>query len=148
MNNKTKEFMDNFKLGVIGSWGKVEWRDDVYPQMGDNLYAGVDLENFAELLRDDERTACADKLLKLHDENERLRESLDKANGEALHFKSEWYLRGDKIERLTEHLWRDGGWVYVGKYHQNCRVCGRIVSEPIKRSRHEHRSNETSVKGL
>ena len=26
-------------VGVIGNWGRVEWADGVYPQMGDRLYS-------------------------------------------------------------------------------------------------------------
>ena len=33
-------------------------------------------------------------------ENNRLRECLQKANSQAEHFEREWYLRGDEIERL------------------------------------------------
>ena len=28
------------------------------------------------------------------------------------------------------------GWIYNGYYHRDCRICGRIVSEPLK-DKHE-----------
>jgi hypothetical protein len=37
-------------VGRIGNWGRVEWADNVYPQLGDDLYAKVDLEKFVELI--------------------------------------------------------------------------------------------------
>ena len=37
-------------VATIGNWGRVEWADNVYPQLGDKLYAAVDLEKFAELI--------------------------------------------------------------------------------------------------
>lgn len=46
-------------VGYIGNWGRVQWADNVYPQLGDDLYAGVDLETFAKLVAAKEREACA-----------------------------------------------------------------------------------------
>ena len=46
-------------VGYIGNWGRVQWVDNVYPQLGDDLYAGVDLEAFAKLVAAKEREACA-----------------------------------------------------------------------------------------
>ena len=37
-------------IATIGNWGRVEWADNVYPQLGDRLYAAIDLEKFAELI--------------------------------------------------------------------------------------------------
>ncbi len=37
-------------VATIGNWGRVEWADNVYPQLGDKMYAAVDLEKFAELI--------------------------------------------------------------------------------------------------
>ena len=37
-------------IGYIGNWGRVQWKENVYPQLGDDLYAGVDLEKFALLI--------------------------------------------------------------------------------------------------
>jgi hypothetical protein len=37
-------------VATIGNWGRVEWVDNVYPQLGDKMYAAVDLEKFAELI--------------------------------------------------------------------------------------------------
>jgi len=32
----------------------------------------------------------------------------------------------------TGHLWIDHAWIYGGFYHRNCKLCKRIVSEPLK----------------
>jgi hypothetical protein len=37
----------------------------------------------------------------------------------------------------TNHLLRDGGWIHDRHYHQNCKICGRIVSEPVNRDNDE-----------
>jgi hypothetical protein len=46
--------------------------------------------------------------------------------------KQEWYIRllWWACEKLG-HFGK-GGWVYNGYYHRDCRVCKRIVSEPLK----------------
>jgi hypothetical protein len=53
MNERIKQLVK--KLGpdpvaTIGNWGRVEWADNVYPQLGDQMYAAVDLQEFAELI--------------------------------------------------------------------------------------------------
>ena len=52
MNERIKEILSkiNSPVGYIGNWGRVQWADNVYPQLGDDLYARVDLEKFAELI--------------------------------------------------------------------------------------------------
>ena len=52
MNEKIKQLMQKSSsaVGYIGNWGRVQWADDVYPQVGDDLYAGVDLEKFTQLI--------------------------------------------------------------------------------------------------
>ena len=47
-------------IGYIGNWGRVEWADNVYPQLGDKMYAAIDLEKFAEVIVKE----CASVLLK------------------------------------------------------------------------------------
>lgn len=43
-----------------------------------------------------------------------------------------WYVRlGWWLCEKTGHL-RSHGWVYNGYYHRDCKLCGRIVSEPTK----------------
>ena len=32
----------------------------------------------------------------------------------------------------TGHLGARSGWIYNGYFHKDCKICGRIVSEPIK----------------
>lgn len=32
----------------------------------------------------------------------------------------------------TGHLGARSGWIYNGYFHRDCKICGRIVSEPIK----------------
>lgn len=32
----------------------------------------------------------------------------------------------------TGHLGARSGWIYNGHFHRDCKICGRIVSEPIK----------------
>lgn len=52
MNERVKKLLLELHdpVGYIGNWGRVQWADNVYPQLGDDLYAGVDLEKFAELI--------------------------------------------------------------------------------------------------
>ncbi len=37
-------------VATIGNWGRVEWADNVYPQLGDKMYAAIDLQKFAKLI--------------------------------------------------------------------------------------------------
>lgn len=51
MNERIFELAAQFgPVATISNWGKVEWLDDVYPQLGDVMYADVDLQKFAELI--------------------------------------------------------------------------------------------------
>jgi hypothetical protein len=53
MNERIKELAKKLgpdPVGYIGNWGRVEWADNIYPQLGDRMYAAVDLEKFAELI--------------------------------------------------------------------------------------------------
>lgn len=43
-----------------------------------------------------------------------------------------WYVRlGWWLCGLTGHIGAHG-WIYNGQYHQDCKLCGRIVSEDLK----------------
>ena len=51
MNEKIKLLARQLgPVATIGNWGRVEWSDNVYPQLGDKMYASIDLEKFAELI--------------------------------------------------------------------------------------------------
>jgi hypothetical protein len=51
MNERIKQLAEQAgPVATIGNWGRVEWADNVYPQIGDRMYAAVDLEKFAELI--------------------------------------------------------------------------------------------------
>jgi hypothetical protein len=51
MNERIKELAKQLgPVATIGNWGRVEWADNVYPQLGDKMYASIDLEKFAELV--------------------------------------------------------------------------------------------------
>ena len=51
MNERIRELVAQFgPVATISNWGKVEWLDNVYPQLGDVMYADVDLQKFAELI--------------------------------------------------------------------------------------------------
>ena len=51
MNERIRELADQLgPIATIGNWGRVEWTDNVYPQLGDQLYAAIDLQKFAELI--------------------------------------------------------------------------------------------------
>jgi len=51
MNERIRELVAQFgPVATISNWGKVEWLDNVYPQLGDVMYADVDLQNFAKLI--------------------------------------------------------------------------------------------------
>jgi hypothetical protein len=51
MNERIKELAGQLSpVATIGNWGRVEWADNVYPQLADKMYAAVDLEKFAELI--------------------------------------------------------------------------------------------------
>jgi hypothetical protein len=63
MNEQIKKLVKQLgpdPVGYIGNWGRVEWADNVYPQLGDQMYAAIDLEKFAELIVKE----CASVLLK------------------------------------------------------------------------------------
>jgi hypothetical protein len=51
MNERIKELADQLgPVATIGNWGRVEWLDNVYPQLGDRMYAAIDLQKFAKLI--------------------------------------------------------------------------------------------------
>jgi len=51
MNERIRELANELgPIATIGNWGRVEWKDNVYPQLGDKLYAAIDLQKFAELI--------------------------------------------------------------------------------------------------
>jgi hypothetical protein len=53
MNDRIQELAKQLgpdPVATIGNWGRVEWADNIYPQLGDRMYAAVDLEKFAELI--------------------------------------------------------------------------------------------------
>ena len=51
MNERIRELADQLgPVATIGNWGRVEWSDNVYPQLGDKMYAAIDLEKFAQLI--------------------------------------------------------------------------------------------------
>jgi hypothetical protein len=53
MNERIQELVKKLgpdPVGYIGNWGRVQWADNVYPQLGDQMYAAVDLEEFVELI--------------------------------------------------------------------------------------------------
>jgi hypothetical protein len=52
-------------VATIGNWGRVEWVDNVYPQLGDKMYAAVDLEKFAELIVRECALLCSDPVVVL-----------------------------------------------------------------------------------
>ena len=71
MNDRIKGLADQAMkargpVATIGNWGRVEWADNVYPQLGDKMYATVDLEEFAELIVEE----CADIVKYYHSRNE------------------------------------------------------------------------------
>lgn len=44
-----------------------------------------------------------------------------------------WFTRlGWWLCEKTGHLITDRAWIYGGFYHRECKLCGRIVSEPLK----------------
>ena len=44
-----------------------------------------------------------------------------------------WYIRfGWWLCEKLGHPFPLKGWIHDGHYHRDCRLCGRIVSEPIK----------------
>jgi hypothetical protein len=51
MNKRIQELAKQLgPVATIGNWGRVEWADNIYPQLGDRMYAAIDLEEFAELI--------------------------------------------------------------------------------------------------
>ena len=51
MNERIKELAKQLgPVATIGNWGRVEWADNVYPQLGDKMYAAIDLQEFALLI--------------------------------------------------------------------------------------------------
>ena len=51
MNERIKKLANQLgPVATIGNWGRIEWADNVYPQLGDKMYAAIDLQKFAELI--------------------------------------------------------------------------------------------------
>ena len=51
MNERIRELANQLgPVATIGNWGRIEWADNVYPQLGDKMYAAIDLQKFAELI--------------------------------------------------------------------------------------------------
>jgi hypothetical protein len=51
MNERIKELANQLgPVATIGNWGRVDWADNVYPQLGDKMYAAIDLAEFAEMI--------------------------------------------------------------------------------------------------
>ena len=49
MNEQIKQLAGRVApVAIIGNWGRVECMDNVYPQLGDTMYAAIDLQKFAE----------------------------------------------------------------------------------------------------
>jgi len=64
MNERIKELACQIgTIATIGNWGRVEWSDNVYPQLGDKMYADIDLQKFAELIVRE----CASKCVNAYD---------------------------------------------------------------------------------
>jgi len=61
MNERIKELADQLgPVATIGNWGRVEWSDNVYPQLGDRMYAAIDLQKLAELIVAEMLQTCKD----------------------------------------------------------------------------------------
>ncbi len=61
MNERIKELAEQLgPVATIGNWGRVEWADNIYPQLGDKMYAAIDLEKFAELIVREMLQTCED----------------------------------------------------------------------------------------
>ena len=45
------------------------------------------------------------------------------------------YRLGMWLCEKTGHLGARSGWIYNGYFHRDCKFCGRIVSEPIKKEK-------------
>ncbi len=51
MNERIRQLAERLDpVATIGNWGRVEWADNVYPQLDDKMYAAIDLQKFAELI--------------------------------------------------------------------------------------------------
>lgn len=51
MNERIEKLANQLgPVATIGNWGRVDWADNVYPQLGDKMYAAIDLAEFAELI--------------------------------------------------------------------------------------------------
>ena len=47
-----------------------------------------------------------------------------------------WYIQlGWWLCEKTGHLGARSGWIYNGYFHKECKLCGRIISEPIKKEK-------------
>ena len=61
MNERIKELANQLgPVATIGNWGRIEWADNVYPQLGDKMYAAIDLQKFAELIVKECSEKCLD----------------------------------------------------------------------------------------
>ena len=90
MNERIRELMQDspIPVGYIGNWGRVRWNENVYPQLGDDLYAGVDLQKFAELIVKE----CADIVEGLSPGYDDYRNQIEDA------------FRRDCVEKIKEHF--------------------------------------------
>jgi hypothetical protein len=55
-----------------------------------------------------------------------------------------WYIRlGWWLCEKFGHPLPRKGWIYEGQYHRDCRLCGRIVSEPLHEKSETQRQHVT-----
>jgi hypothetical protein len=80
MNERIKELANQLgPVATIGNWGRVDWANNVYPQLGDKMYAAIDLEKFAaSIIRE-----CAD-FIDSHEQIDKYGEAMNMVYGEDL----------------------------------------------------------------
>lgn len=63
MNNNFKYLIKQIDpVAYIGNWGRVQWAENIYPQLNDNMYGEHHLEEMAKLVLDE----CINKLIDMH----------------------------------------------------------------------------------
>ena len=80
MNERIEKLANQLgPVATIGNWGRVDWADNVYPQLGDKMYAAIDLEKFAEMIVRE----CAD-FIDSHEQVDKYGEAMNIVYGEDL----------------------------------------------------------------
>ena len=96
MNERIWELSEQLgPVATICNWGRVRWADNVYPQLGDKMYAAIDLERFAELIVRE----CVNEIAYIGKANEVFGDRTDKGGLDHILWTTE-----TAIEKIKQHF--------------------------------------------